>query len=42
MQEQENDKNPFGLTAKERLIEMIGIIIFLAIFIGSALKLLFF
>lgn len=33
--------NPFKLTAKERLIEMIGIVLFLLVFIGSAVKLLF-
>ena len=33
--------NPFKLTHKEQLIETIGIILFLATFIGSALKLLF-
>lgn len=37
-----NEKdNPFKLTAKERLIELMGIVIFLLIFIGSAAKLLF-
>jgi hypothetical protein len=34
--------NPFGLTSKEQLIEGIGIFIFAIVFIGSALKLLFF
>ena len=33
--------NPFQLTAKEQLIETIGVILFLGIFIGSAVKLLF-
>jgi hypothetical protein len=37
-----DDKNPFGLTQKDRIIEVIGIVCFLAVFIGSALKLLFF
>ena len=37
-----NEKNnPFKLTAKERLIEAMGIAIFLLVFIGSAVKLLF-
>jgi hypothetical protein len=34
--------NPFGLTPKERFIEGIGIFLFALVFIGSALKLLFF
>jgi hypothetical protein len=34
--------NPFGLTSKEQLIEGIGIVIFVIVFVGSALKLLFF
>lgn len=33
--------NPFKLTAKDRLIEIIGIVLFLLVFIGSAVKLLF-
>ncbi len=37
-----NKNNPFGLTDKERVIEFMGILIFAAVFIGSALKLLFF
>ena len=35
-------ENPFGLTTKERVIEVIGVVIFAIVFIGSALKLLFF
>ena len=35
------DKNPFKLSAKEELIEIIGILLFIATFLGSALKLLF-
>jgi hypothetical protein len=35
------NKNPFKLTNKERLIETIGVILFIATFLGSALKLLF-
>jgi hypothetical protein len=34
--------NPFGLTSKEQLIEGIGIALFVIVFVGSALKLLFF
>ena len=34
-------KNPFKLTNKEQLIETIGVILFIATFVGSALKLLF-
>lgn len=34
-------KNPFKLTTKEQIIEIIGVFIFLAVFIGSFLKLLF-
>jgi hypothetical protein len=34
--------NPFGLTSKEQLIEGIGIFLFILVFVGSALKLLFF
>ena len=33
--------NPFKLTAKERLIELIGVVLFILVFVGSALKLLF-
>jgi hypothetical protein len=33
--------NPFKLTAKDRLIEIVGIVLFLLVFIGSAVKLLF-
>lgn len=35
-------KNPFNLTPKQELIEMIGILLFLAVFVGSFLKVLFF
>ena len=35
-------QNPFKLTNKEQFIETLGIFIFLSVFIGSALKLLFF
>ncbi len=34
-------KNPFKLTQKEELIELIGILLFIATFVGSAVKLLF-
>ena len=37
-----NKNNPFNLTDKERVIEFLGILIFATVFIGSALKLLFF
>jgi hypothetical protein len=37
-----NKNNPFKLTDKERVIEVIGILIFASVFVGSALKLLFF
>jgi hypothetical protein len=37
-----NKNNPFNLTPKEQLIEGIGIFMFALVFIGSALKLLFF
>lgn len=37
-----NKNNPFDLTDKERVIEFIGILIFAIVFVGSALKLLFF
>jgi hypothetical protein len=37
-----DENNPFGLTQKDRIIEIIGIVCFAAVFIGSALKLLFF
>ena len=37
-----NKNNPFDLTDKERAIEFMGILIFAIVFIGSALKLLFF
>jgi hypothetical protein len=37
----ENKNNPFKLTATERLIEGIGLIIFIVTFVGSAIKLLF-
>lgn len=33
--------NPFKLSNKEQLIEAVGIILFMATFLGSALKLLF-
>ncbi len=33
--------NPFKLTQKEELIEMIGILLFIGVFVGSAVKLLF-
>ena len=33
--------NPFKLTAKDRLIELIGVVLFILVFVGSALKLLF-
>ncbi len=33
--------NPFKLTARDRIIETIGIVLFLMVFIGSAVKLLF-
>ena len=33
--------NPFKLTAKDRLIELIGVALFILVFVGSALKLLF-
>ena len=37
-----NEKNnPFKMTQKEELIEMIGILLFIGVFIGSAVKLLF-
>ena len=36
-----NQKNPFKLSAKEQLIEVLGIIIFLLILVGSFLKVLF-
>ncbi len=37
-----NEKNnPFKMSAKEELIEMIGILLFVGTFLGSALKLLF-
>ncbi len=37
-----NEKNnPFKLTQKQELIELIGIFLFIATFLGSALKLLF-
>jgi hypothetical protein len=34
--------NPFNLTSKEQVIEFIGIFMFIIVFVGSALKLLFF
>lgn len=34
-------KNPFKLSTKEQIIEIIGVLVFLAVFIGSFLKLLF-
>lgn len=34
-------KNPFKLTTKEQVIEIIGVILFLMVFIGSFLKVLF-
>jgi hypothetical protein len=37
-----NMHNPFRLSDKERLIEVIAIVIFLIVFVGSFLKLLFF
>jgi hypothetical protein len=37
-----NKINPFKLSEKERLIEVVAILIFLFIFVGSFLKLLFF
>jgi hypothetical protein len=37
-----NPKNPFQLTQKEKAIEFIGIALFLAVFIGSFLKVMFF
>jgi hypothetical protein len=37
-----NKINPFKLSEKERLIEVVAILIFLLIFVGSFLKLLFF
>jgi hypothetical protein len=37
-----NKHNPFRLSEKERLIEVIAIVIFLTVFVGSFLKLLFF
>jgi hypothetical protein len=37
-----NPKNPFKLTKKEKAIEIIGIALFLAVFIGSFLKVMFF
>ena len=37
-----NKNNPFDLTDKERVIEFMGVLIFAIVFIGSALKLLFF
>ena len=37
-----NKKNPFNLTEKEKLIEIIAIAIFLFVFVGSFMKLLFF
>ena len=33
--------NPFKLTAKDRLIELIGVVLFILVFVGSAVKLLF-
>ena len=33
--------NPFKLTAKDRAIELIGVVLFILVFVGSALKLLF-
>jgi hypothetical protein len=33
--------NPFKLTATDRIIETIGIVLFLMVFVGSAVKLLF-
>ncbi len=37
-----NEKNnPFKLSQKEELIEVVGILLFMGVFIGSALKLLF-
>ena len=37
-----NKNNPYKLTDKERVIELIGVTLFAIVFIGSALKLLFF
>ena len=37
-----NKNNPYKLTDKERVIEFIGVTLFAIVFIGSALKLLFF
>ena len=34
-------KNPFKLTTKEQVMEIIGVILFLSVFIGSFLKVLF-
>jgi hypothetical protein len=36
------NNEPFKLTTKEQIIELIGNLIFAAVFMGSALKLLFF
>ena len=33
--------NPFKLTTKDRIIELIGVVLFILVFVGSALKLLF-
>ena len=35
------NKDPFKLTTKEQVIEIIGVVIFLLVFIGSFLKVLF-
>ena len=36
-----NQKKPFNLTPKEQIIEVIGIAFFLAVLVGSFLKVLF-
>jgi hypothetical protein len=36
-----NRKDPFHLTPKERAIEFIGIALFLAVLVGSFLKVMF-
>jgi hypothetical protein len=35
-------KNPFNLTQKEQIIEVLGTVLFAFVMIGSFLKLLFF
>ncbi len=34
-------KNPFKLTQQEKIIEILGVILFLAVLVGSFLKLMF-